>query len=272
MNETNNKWNDNEPETVYKRFEPSKPYKKNPQITETPIYKTKTEGGWKPQRYDVNTEDGLKQQCVKTAQGHLNKMTNQTFPKLADKYLEVAQTKFNEKEITGLNKLLIDQIFEQALLQPAFCDLYSLLCVKLDGSIKTFKRELLGKCQEEFQKDNQIVVHSSEEDEYKAKKRTLGNIKFISELFKNKMLVNPIIHVCIKRLLQNKNGLDEEQLELLCKLLLNVGSMIDDDKSKTIMDSYFMEMEELSQKVSFRIRFMIIDVIDIRKNNWKSLH
>lgn len=245
--ETDNKWNNNEQNVIYKRFDSSKIYKT--ENIEKPVYKPKTENGWKPQKFNIDTEEGRTQYCVKTAQGYLNKMTNQTFVKLSEKYLEIAQTKLDGKELTGLIKLLIDQIFEQALLQPSFCNLYASLCVKLDSSIKSFKKELLGKCQEEFQKDNQ--VYDSEELEFKAKKRTLGNIKFISELFKNKMLVNPVIHLCINKLLHP----DEEQLELLCKLLLNIGSMIDTGASKTIMDGYFKEMETLSQKVSFRIRF-----------------
>jgi len=160
------------------------------------------------------------------------------------------------------------------LLQPAFCDLYALLCVKLDGKLPTFKKELLGKCQEEFQKDSVTTLDGLSEDqklehEFKTKKRTLGNIKFISELYKNKMLVNAVIHVCIKKLLKNEN--DEEQLESLCKLLTNIGSMIDVPNSKTVMDNYFKQMEtiRIEKNVSFRIRFMLEDTAKLRENNWK---
>lgn len=213
-------------ETTYKRFiKPVEESNISQKITDEKVWKPKTS------RSRVETsEEGQKQYYVKTAQGFLNKITQQTFEKLSDKYVDIAKSK------SDITKLLIDQIFEQALLQPTFCDLYAALCVKLNIVVPTFKKELLGKCQEEFQKDN-TTNYITEEQKIKMKKRTLGNIKFISELYKNKILVSAVVHVCIKKLLQQDD--DEEQLELLCKLLTGIGSMIDVPSSKTIMDEYF---------------------------------
>jgi len=241
--------------TTYKRFNGTKPnWKSKPNSEKSRL-----------SQIDTSTVEGKRKFEIKNAQGYLNKMTRHTFDKLSDKYLESAKTE-------GISKILIDQIFEQALLQPTFCDLYASLCVKLDRELPAFKRELLGKCQEEFQKDSAVVPENLSEDEkieweFKTKKRTLGNIKFISELYKNKMLVNPIIHVCIKKLLKNEK--DEEQLESLCKLLTNVGSMIDVPSSKAIMDDYFKQMENIRPNISSRIRFMLEDTAKLRENNWK---
>ena len=63
----------------------------------------------------------------------------------------------------------------------------------------------------------------------KAKRRVLGNIRFIGELFKLKMLTENIMHKCIVELLQTN---DEENLECLCKLLRTIGKDIDTDKAK----------------------------------------
>ena len=174
---------------------------------------------------------------------------------------------------------MIDQIFEQALLQPTFCELYSNLCFKIHNtdSLKSkFTKELLRKCQEEFEKDAQeppseLSSNEKMEYEFKTKKRTLSNIKFIGELYKNKILVVPVIHVCIKRLLrQTPEQPDEEQLESLCKLFINIGNMIDTEKSKVIMDKYFEQLGNIKDggNICARIRFMVEDVMEMRHNNW----
>lgn len=62
-----------------------------------------------------------------------------------------------------------------------------------------------------------------------ARRRSLGNIKFIGELFKLKMLTEPIMHDCVVKLLKNH---DEESLECLCRLLSTIGKDLDFEKAK----------------------------------------
>lgn len=57
----------------------------------------------------------------------------------------------------------------------------------------------------------------------------MGNIKFIGELFKLKMLTEVIMHDCIVKLLKNH---DEESLECLCRLLSTIGKDLDFEKAK----------------------------------------
>ena len=62
---------------------------------------------------------------------------------------------------------------------------------------------------------------------FKAKKRMLGNIKFICELYKQKMLMEEIMHSCISRLLkQDLLNPDEEQTEALCDFLVRIGKLL----------------------------------------------
>ncbi|KFM57183.1 Eukaryotic translation initiation factor 4 gamma 3, partial [Stegodyphus mimosarum] len=103
--------------------------------------------------------------------------------------------------------------------------------------------------------------------------RQLGNIRFIGELFKLNMLIEPIMHECIKKLLSQQ---DEESLECLCRLLKTIGKELDEGKSNkaprdtNLMDGYFAEMQRIVDKrlTSSRVRFMLQDVIDLKKNNW----
>lgn len=63
----------------------------------------------------------------------------------------------------------------------------------------------------------------------KARRRSLGNIKFIGELFKLKMLTEAIMHDCVVKLLKNH---DEESLECLCRLFSTIGKDLDFEKAK----------------------------------------
>lgn len=100
-------------------------------------------------------------------------------------------------------------------------------------------------------------------DEYyaaqKAKRRGLGLIRFIGELFKLQMLTERIMHECIKKLLGNVENPEEEEIESLCKLMTTVGQILDTQKAHAHMDVYFARMKELtkSPNVNSRMAFML---------------
>ena len=121
----------------------------------------------------------------------------------------------------------------------------------------------------------------------KAKRQSLGLIKFISELFKLQMLTKHIMHECVKKLLANVENPEEEEIESLCLLLRTVGQLLDVPKARAHMDVYFSRMKELckSTNVSSRMQFMLQvvafvlllllsllcrqDVIELREQKWK---
>jgi len=93
----------------------------------------------------------------------------------------------------------------------------------------------------------------------------------IGELYKKKMLTERIMHECIKKLLGQCQDPDEEDVEALCKLMSTIGEMIDHPKAKEHMDVYFERLKILSNNMnlSSRVRFMLKDVIDLRRNRWQ---
>ncbi|KAJ1025192.1 hypothetical protein NDA16_002697 [Ustilago loliicola] len=116
-------------------------------------------------------------------------------------------------------------------------------------------------------------------DEYyeaqKAKRRGLGLVRFIGELFKLNMLTERIMHLCIKKLLANATDPEEEEIESLCKLMTTVGKLLDNEKARGHMDVYFQRMKEMSQNeaaINSRMRFMLIDVIELRESRWVPRH
>jgi translation initiation factor 4G len=154
-----------------------------------------------------------------------------------------------------------------------------------------FRKYLLNRCQEDFERgwvakeataaaaatkanEDQAVKEANENtkggeeselysEEYyaaaKAKRRGLGLIRFIGELFKLQMLTERIMHECIKKLLGNVENPEEEEIESLCKLLTTVGSLLDTIKARAHLDVYFSRMRELTKNknVNSRMMFML---------------
>ncbi|CAK9318906.1 unnamed protein product [Citrullus colocynthis] len=231
----------------------------------------------------VADQEETKQRQLKAI---LNKLTPQNFEKLFEQVKAVNID--SSKTLSGV----ISQIFDKALMEPTFCEMYANFCLHLAGELPdfsddnqkiTFKRLLLNKCQEEFEKEqeendevNEVgeMKQSAEEREVnriKARRRMLGNIRLIGELYKKKMITEKIMHVCIKKLLGQYQNPDEEDIEALCKLMTTIGEMIDHPKAKEHMNAYFEMMTKLSNnmKLSSRVRFMLKDAIDLRKNKWQ---
>ncbi|XP_036223124.2 eukaryotic translation initiation factor 4 gamma 3 isoform X2 [Bactrocera oleae] len=120
-----------------------------------------------------------------------------------------------------------------------------------------------------------------EEEERKIRRRSGGTVRFIGELFKISMLTGNIINSCIDGLL-NPNS--EDQLECLCKLLTTVGDKFEQtpintkestrcyslEKTMSRMQAIASKTEKEGAKVSSRVRFMLQDVIDLRRDKWQS--
>ncbi|CAI7786158.1 unnamed protein product, partial [Closterium sp. NIES-54] len=106
----------------------------------------------------------------------------------------------------------------------------------------------------------------------KARRRMLGNIRFIGELYKMTMLTERIMHGCIQKLLGNTEDPDEEDMEALCKLLATIGQIIDHEKAQSHMEAYMARIAQFSTypKLSSRIRFGLQDILELRANKWQA--
>ncbi|XP_034021749.1 LOW QUALITY PROTEIN: eukaryotic translation initiation factor 4 gamma 3 [Thalassophryne amazonica] len=259
----------------------------------------KAENAWKPgmKREGVAEDPEMQktQELFRKVRSILNKLTPQKFNQLMKQVTDL--TIDTEERLKGV----IDLVFEKAIDEPSFSVAYGNMCrclatLKVPMTDKpnttvNFRKLLLNRCQKEFEKDKvddvvferkqkeldsaasaterEHLQEELEEAKDKARRRSIGNIKFIGELFKLKMLTEPIMHDCVVKLLKNH---DEESLECLCRLLTTIGKDLDFEKAKPRMDQYFNQMEKIvkERKTSSRIRFMLQDVIDLRSHNWVS--
>ena len=254
-------------------------------------------------RKEMTDEEKETAKVISKFNGILNKLTPQNFQSLSDQALEL---KINSNErLRGC----INKIFEKALGEPKFSIQYAKLCqvmsqitvvvVKVEDGKEmqdhtTFRYELLRKCQHEFEKDKKddeerekilttIDKASTDEEEEdlkaklealrtKARRRSLGNMRFIGELFNLEMLSEQIVHECIIRLLSSES--DEDSIEYLCMLITTTGKKLDREQAKDRLDQYFDRIVQIKENknTSSRIRYMLLDVLDLRKRNWVPRH
>ena len=150
-----------------------------------------------------------------------------------------------------------------------------------------FHKYLLTWCQGDFEKGWAGAKEERSEKEYelmsdeyyeaqKAKRRGLGLIQFVGELFKLQMLQPRIMHTCIVRLLRTTTEPEEDEIESVCRLLTTVGYLLDSASGnhKSRMDVYFKRIDDIlkSPALASRMRFMLMDVVDLRNNNWVPRH
>ena len=221
--------------------------------------------------------------------GILNKITPEKFEKLIADILNIIGQGSNV-----VFKGVIVLIFEKALDEPKYSSMYAQLCKRLaehapnleppESKTTTFKRLLLNKCKDEF--ENRAVLSSAfekrtgtlsaedQEAKFLAKRKMLGNIKFIGELGKLEMLHDSILHRCAEQLLvgRRKQSINDqiEDIECLAHLMKTCGRLLDHVKAKTRMDQYFDRIRAIinNPEIPTRIKFLLQDVIEMRKNRW----
>ena len=167
--------------------------------------------------------DGLMAPDVvqRLVKGSLNKMTPEKFDKLSDQILQIAAQSKDEADGRTLRQV-IQLTFEKATDEAHWAPMYAMFCKRMlesmnndikdegirdkNGNVVTggnlFRKYLLNRCQEEFEKGWKLDLPPKPEgvteeaamlsDEYyieaAAKRRGLGLVRFIGELFKLGML------------------------------------------------------------------------------------
>ena len=181
-----------------------------------------------------------------------------------------------------LCRLLLD------LLNPAITEVFD--GKPVSGGL-LFRKYLLGRCQLDFEagwkareeaataaaakseEDRERLAENEKNkdsgeaamlsDEYyvaqKAKRRGLGLVQLIGELFKLDMIGKGVIKTCFQKLLQNVDNPDEEDIESTCKLLTTVGEPYE-RVSPDNMTVVFERLQNVKDRenVPSRIKFMIM--------------
>jgi translation initiation factor 4G len=276
----------------------------------------KSTSGWKPSSIVGGTSGpaqpdpsgtalmapDMVQRKVKAA---LNKMTPEKFEKISDQILEIAAQSKHETDGRTLRQV-IQLTFEKACDEAHWAGMYAQFCHKMlttmspdirDDTIKDkagnpviggglFRKYLLNRCQEEFERGWQANLPDKPEgesqeaallsDEYyiaaAAKRRGLGLIQFIGQLYKLRMLTVRIMHECVLKLLNFEGDPDEAAIENLTTLLKAIGHTMDqEEQGRPCIAMYFGRINNVLENAALasRPRFMLLDLVDLRKAGWR---
>ncbi|KZS12035.1 Eukaryotic translation initiation factor 4G-like protein [Daphnia magna] len=264
---------------------------------------------WIPKRLFAKSEDGNKtssEEILRTIRGILNKLTPSNYQRLLAK---IQETNIDSQDcLAGVIRIFFAKVVEESIFASIYAKMCLALSTKDVASSSdpaetiNFRKLILSHCQREFEKDSAGLVKTEqkrlefENAETETEKHKLqeelkelvdknrrtshGNIIFIGELFKVNVISSNVMHQCIRKLLSHKE--DEDSIECLCKLLTTVGKQLESSTlpdngvrpnftNAQIMTSYIQTLQTIAgeRKVSSRIRFMIQDVVDLRKTGWK---
>lgn len=248
---------------------------------------------WKPSHAKSRLDDPVEttDASLKEAKSILNKLSIEKFDKLSDQLIEVA--------VRGLDVLkgVIEMVIAKAQMEWHFSTMYAELCAKIaqtampaitleDNEVvtdthKLFRKLLLQRCQKEFEAKpdveglEDLPDDARLEKELIMKRASLGHIRFVGELFKQRMLSSRIMHECISILFGDITAPDEESLECLCNLLSTIGQALESNAREKAelnhINGYYATMKKLSgdsKLLCTRVRFMLQDMLELRSNRW----
>ena len=250
---------------------------------------------WKAKKtLSTEQDDDIK---INKGRSILNKLSMEKFDKLSDAFIDIAL--FSETVLSQCIKC----IMEKAQMEWHFSFMYAQLCCKLAYQAqleqpndedkvhkKMFRKLLLTQCQKQFEQDDREnddeTPDEDAEAKLKAKRKTLGHIRFIGELFKQRMLSSRIMHECIHRLFRKleQDLHDEESLECLCQLLTTIGKPLEEPvlvrhvplttklrEEKHMLAMYYDTLREWTtsrKHLCTRLKFRIQDLLELRASNW----
>ena len=98
-----------------------------------------------------------------------------------------------------------------------------------------------------------------------------GNMEFVGELYKRKVLSEKIVIGILRKLVETDPP-DNTDIEAFSKLMTTAGAQFDTQKNSEAMQYIFgskLPLLAVSDALTLRTRFMVRDLIDLRKDGWR---
>ncbi|CCW64629.1 unnamed protein product [Phytomonas sp. EM1] len=243
------------------------------------------ENAWKAKGTAQTTEEWVS----RLVQGSLNKLSERNFDEI--------MRKLRTKELFSTNGILtnvVNLIFYKAIDEPVNSKLYAAVCFNLakyevalndsDNSrpkselrnaiVATAQREFKELRRSEDKDDKNLSEEALDQLRSNFMRRKRANIRFVGELCLNGVLSHTTIFSIFEVIMRaaTEGGFPEsENIEIISELLHTIGEYMDKQDKKR-MDHYFELLAGLIKKSDnpypHRIRFKIMDVLDLRKSAW----
>ena len=192
-------------------------------------------------------------------------------------------------------KLVVSGIFEKAWSEKKYTQMYSDICKTLKSGMEGyrypdidpsklpetrnyFKYELLYMCEETFNKNHQEEIPAALTEEQKLdrlkklKEKTLGNVRFIGELFNVNLITAKIVLECVTGLLDLfESESNQDRLEGACLLLHTGGATFERSKVLQETNRIYDRLTAISNTdISTKNKFKIMDLKEFRESGWKA--
>ncbi|PKK71726.1 ARM repeat-containing protein [Rhizophagus irregularis] len=224
----------------------------------------------------------------------LNKLTLKNFDSISNQIIFYANNRRDGYMFREIVRLIFESHDEQNFSAIYYAKLCSKMIERVDPKIISFKKSrnkflkggilfkkhLISRCETDFKNGSwkvniELPLNKNGEpdlmsNEYyaaaKIRRQGLGLISFIGELFNLNIISEKVVYECIEKFLELP---EEVEMENLCRLM-NIENTKSNKRDQK-MESYFEQMEELSTSpnLSIRIKFMLMNVIDLRNNAWE---
>ncbi|KAK0393365.1 hypothetical protein QR680_000174 [Steinernema hermaphroditum] len=251
------------------------------------------EGAVVPERTQRQEHLDEKTRTTRAVRSILNKITPTTYQELSEEFLNLEVFKNNEILVA-----VVDVFFDKAIEDRVFCTLYAdLIQLQINSEMirahtSLFRNTIIGKCQTTFEDFNNkrqaikiIMKMEMEADEEKKanmkaklaekqnkhKRRFLGNLVLMAELYRHNIIRNVIMRWCVVHLLYNADkDKVEDYTEYAIKLLTNIGKIWyqRDRCNQFPVDFYVYHLQRHAQEYSKRLQFMIMDLVDLKRRKW----
>ena len=227
----------------------------------------------------------------------LNILTKDNYDNVKCKILEII------KENVKLQEQFLGIFFLKAVREKSYGELYAKLCKYLNKELPQkskknekaknpssfFREKLIEKCREVLKStnfDKYIKEDDPIEKQIKIKKFILGNVNFLTELIKIKLLSKKIMPECIDYLFEKYKNETDKHLKLIHVESIVIftdkfGSLVHSEKNnmkseeikifKKKLEEIFEKLEKVKNDKELRghIKYLIINLIEKKKNNYE---
>jgi len=215
-------------------------------------------------KYDNSESENLQSQI----KGLLNKLALNNFNDILIEFNKI------QEEILTYDDLnfLVHLIFNKAVRETKFCELYANLCKGLlnikilfnDKQIK-FREILLKYCQKSFYENISYNKDDDNIDLFYIKGKILGCIKFIGELYNLNIIPHKVIVACFNDLISHVNK-NIYMVDSICCLMMTCGLKMSKCNPNDV-NILFNKFNFLKKSISLPEKFALMDLDDI-KNKW----
>ncbi|KAK6738486.1 hypothetical protein RB195_020531 [Necator americanus] len=255
---------------------------------------------------DLEKEEARVKLLLKNVRSLMNKITPTTKDELIREFLSY-NVSSSQEQLTSVINIIFDKAVEEPKFCPIYAEVCKQQVdkeLKENSKLSLCRNALLNRAQETFvnktwEEERNVKVKAIDDEEDPKKKlqmqldlqeadnkfrrRKFGNITFIGQLYRQSLLSTKIVQWCLFDLIKHSHRnpdtgklpeppFDEESLQCAIQLIESLGKQLDmstpEFNGKEYLDQTLKHLECISGMCTNKIRFMIMNVIELRQNRW----